>query len=435
MFQGLGKETDPMNRDLGFFPTDLDAIILSHAHIDHCGLLPLAVKEGYLKPIYCTPATRDLAMLMLEDSAGIQESEMKYLNKYRRSAGKGLLDPLYTTEDALATGALLEGRKYGEWFEVTEGVSCLFTDAGHIIGSACVHLRIEEGGKTTTLTFSGDIGRYHDPILRAPETFPQADYIIMESTYGNRLHDEVKSSVDTLYHWIEHTCLKKKGKLIIPAFSVGRTQELLYFLNQLELERRLPPIDYIVDSPLSHEVTIIVKAHHENFNDRLQDILDHDEDPFHFKGMRFTKSVEESKQLNFRREPCVIISASGMAEAGRVKHHISNNIENSRNTMLMVGYAEPHSLGGRLKKKPKEVSIFGITHEVHAEIAEMDTMSAHADYDDLLQWLECQDKSMVRQLFLVHGEYEVQQQFADRLHRKGFKEVVIPERHQPYQLD
>ncbi|HSK11657.1 MAG TPA: MBL fold metallo-hydrolase RNA specificity domain-containing protein, partial [Phnomibacter sp.] len=234
--------------------------------------------------------------------------------------------------------------------------------------------------------------------------------------------------------WIEHTCVNKKGKLIIPAFSVGRTQELLYFLNQLELEKRLPPVEYIVDSPLSKEVTMIVKAHHENFNDRLQDILDHDEDPFKFKGMRFTKTVEESKQLNFKREPCVIISASGMAEAGRIKHHISNNIENSRNTILMVGYAEPNSLGGRLKRKPKEVSIFGMKHEVHAEIAEMDSMSAHADYDDMLQWLECQDPKKVKKIYLVHGEYEVQQQFAMRLERKGFRHVEIPARHETFDI-
>lgn len=435
MFQGLGKETDTLNRDLGFDPSTLDAVILSHAHIDHSGLMPLLVKEGLLKPIYCTPATKDLATLMLEDSAGIQENEAKYINKRRAGEGKPLVQPLYKEQDALAACALLEDREYGEWFDVIEGVQCMFTDAGHIIGSACVHLKITEAGKTTALTFSGDVGRYHDAILRAPQIFPQADYVVMESTYGDKLHPAMISSIDTLLFWIEKTCIQKKGKLIIPAFSVGRTQELLFFLNQLELENRLPNTEYIVDSPLSTEVTKVVKSHKENFNGKVQEILKQDSDPFLFKGMRFTKSVEESKQLNYRRDPCVIISASGMAEAGRVKHHISNNIENSRNTILMVGYAEPRSLAGRLKRRPAEVSIFGTPHEVHAEIAEMDSMSAHADYDDLLQWLDCQDRTKIKKLFLVHGEYKVQQNFADRLTRKGFHDVEIPQLHESFDLD
>jgi len=434
MFQGLGKETDGLNRDLGFDVPSIDAVILSHAHIDHSGLLPLLVKEGLLNPIYCTPATKDLAILMLEDSAGIQEIEAKYMNKRRAGEGKPLIQPLYSQNDALACCALLTERDYSQWFDVIQGVQCMFTDAGHIIGSACVHIRVTENGKTTHLTFSGDVGRYQDAILRAPQTFPQADYVIMESTYGDKLHPAMKSSIDTLLHWIEKTCVEKKGKLIIPAFSIGRTQELLFFLNQLELENRLPNTEYIVDSPLSTEVTKVVKSHKENFNRKVQEILKTDQDPFLFNGMRFTKSVEESKQLNYRKEPCVIISASGMAEAGRIKHHISNNIENGRNTILMVGYAEPRSLAGRLKNRPDEVNIFGTPHEVHAEIAEMDSMSAHGDYNDLLQWLECQDREKIKTLFLVHGEYKVQQNFADRLTRKGFQEVIIPAQHEGFDL-
>ncbi|WP_416441944.1 MBL fold metallo-hydrolase [Phnomibacter sp. MR] len=434
MFQGMGKETVGLNSNFGFEPTAIDAVVLSHAHIDHSGLLPRLVQQGFLKSIHCTSATKDLATLLMEDSAGIQANDIKYLNKRRKQEGRPPLEPLYTEDDAKAASALLIEHPYQEWFTVTEGVECLFTDAGHIIGSACVHLRIQEEGEIKQLTFSGDIGRYKDAILRSPETFPQADYIVMESTYGNSLHNDVYSSVDVLLEWIIKTCIQKKGKLIIPAFSVGRTQELLYFLNQLDLEKRLPPVDYYVDSPLSSEATQVVKNHPENYNETLQEVLKTDADPFKFKGLHFIGSAEESKQLNYRKEPCVIISASGMAEAGRVKHHISNNIQNSRNTILMVGYCEPRSLGGRLKLKPKEVNIFGLPHEVHAEIGEMRSMSAHGDYDDMLQWLACQQTDQIKRLFLVHGEYDVQIQFADRLKRKGYKHVEIPEQHSEYVL-
>lgn len=434
LFQGLGKESDVLNKDFGFDPTDIDVMVLSHAHIDHCGLVPKLVKDGYNNKIWCTPATRDLAAILLEDSGGIQESEAKYVNKKRANEGRPYIDPLYTEEDAKAAIPYLEPVDYHQWFTILDGVEVMFTDAGHIIGSACVHLRIAEEGKTTHITFSGDVGRYRDAILRSPETFPQADYILLESTYGNKLHDEMATSPDALLDWIAKTCLQKKGKLIIPAFSVGRTQELLYTLNQLELENRLPAIDYIVDSPLSSEATAVVKRHPENFNARLQKILQSDNDPFSFKGLKFTKTVEESKLLNFRKAPCVIISASGMADAGRVKHHISNNIENSRNTILLVGYCEPHSLGGRLKLKPEEVNIFGIPHEVHAEIGEMKSMSAHGDYNDLFQYLGCQDPQQVSKVFLVHGEYDVQQDFKEKLIRKGFTDVAIPKQHQTFSL-
>jgi metallo-beta-lactamase family protein len=292
-----------------------------------------------------------------------------------------------------------------------------------------VHLKITENGKLTRLTFSGDVGRYRDVILKAPETFEQADYILLESTYGNSLHDEHHPTPDALLEWINHTCISKKGKLIMPAFSVGRTQEILYALNQLELENRLPPLDYFVDSPLSKTATAIIKSYPQYFNDHIRKVLENDDDPFDFKGLKFINSVDESKNLNYYKGACVIISASGMADAGRIKHHISNNIENSRNTILLTGYCEPNSLGGRLMRRPKEVSIFGQPHEVNAEIGEMRSMSAHGDYEDLCQFLACQDVSQVKQLFLVHGEYDVQTDFRQRLIRKGFAEVAIPELH------
>jgi metallo-beta-lactamase family protein len=305
----------------------------------------------------------------------------------------------------------------------------MYTDAGHIIGSAAVHLKINENGVTRRLTFSGDVGRYRDVILKSPEEYSQAEIILLESTYGNKLHDMTTTTPDQLLKWIEKACLQKKGKLIIPAFSVGRTQEILFALNQLELERRLPELDYFVDSPLSVEATQIVKRYPQYFNKTIQKILLSDNDPFGFKGLKFIKTVDESKMLNFRNGPFVIISASGMADAGRVKHHISNNIESSRNTILFSGYCEPRSLGGKLIAGRKEVNIFGVAHEVHAEIGSIRSMSAHGDYEDLSQFLACQDSSLVKRLFLVHGEYEVQQAFRERLMRKGFNDVEIPELH------
>ncbi|TAH03397.1 MAG: MBL fold metallo-hydrolase [Sphingobacteriales bacterium] len=429
MFQGMGKETDALNRQWGFDPKEVDVMILSHAHIDHSGLIPKLVKDGFGGKIYCTPATKELATILLEDSAEIQEDDIKYVNKRRVAEGLPYLKALYTAEDAKAAAGHFNAVEYGSWFAVDEFVEVKFTDAGHIIGSAVVHLRIKEQDKTTRLTFSGDVGRYRDVILKSPEEFDQADYIIMESTYGNSLHEMNVTTPDLLLQWIEKACVQKKGKLIVPAFSVGRTQELLYALNQLELERRLPEVEYFVDSPLSVEATEVVKKYPKYFNKTIQKVLESDDDPFGFSGLKYVKTVDQSKMLNFRNEPCVIISASGMADAGRVKHHISNNIENSRNTILMTGYCEPNSLGGRLMRGAKEVKIFGVLHEVHATVGSIRSMSAHGDYEDLSQWLSCQDEKKVKKLFLVHGEYEVQQQFKQRLINKGFADVEIPEQH------
>ena len=429
MYQGMGKETDDLNRDFGFDPSEVDYMILSHAHIDHCGLIPKLIKDGYKGKVFATPATKDLSAILMADSAGIQESDLQFVNKTRAAQGKPYISPLYVMEDAMNAVQHFELVDYGKWFTIDENVQFMYLDAGHIIGSTTVHLKITENGKVTHLTFSGDVGRYRDIILKSPEVFPQADYIIMESTYGNKLHEEITGTPDKLLEWINKTCLQKKGKLIIPAFSVGRTQELLYALNQLENENRLPDLPYYVDSPLSLEATDVMKSYPQYFNSRVQKLLLTDKDPFTFKGLKFVQSVEESKSLNYRSDPMVIISASGMADAGRVKHHISNNIENSRNSILFSGYCEPNSLGGRLKLHPKEVGIFGQPHEVHAEIGEIKSMSAHGDYNDLCQWLACQNPKQVKKLFLVHGDYDVQQDFRDRLISKGFLDVEIPARH------
>jgi metallo-beta-lactamase family protein len=434
MFQGMGKETHSLNADFGFDPKEIDAMVLSHAHIDHSGLIPRLVKQGFKGKIFCTPATKDLATILLEDSAHIQESDVKMANKRRLLEKLPLFEPLYTKADALIAIAHFEVIDYTTNFIVLDSVSCVFTDTGHIIGSAAIHLTITENNITKHITFSGDVGRYRDAILKSPEVFSQANYIIMESTYGNKLHDDTVEAPDVLLNWIKKTCIEKKGKLIIPAFSVGRTQEILYALSTLENENRLPKLDYIVDSPLSQDATEVLRHYPQYFNNTIQKIMaTGDKDVFGFTGLLFTQSQEESKMLNYRKDACVIISASGMADAGRVKHHISNNIENSRNTILFSGYCEPNSLGGRLKKRPEEVMIFGMPHQVNAEIGEMKSMSAHGDYEDLIHWLECQNKTQVKKIFLVHGEAEVQIDFKNKLNDIGFEQVEIPTLHESYE--
>ncbi len=429
MFQGMGADTDPLNRNWGFDPKEVNFLILSHAHIDHSGLIPKLVKDGFRGKIFCTPATKELTQILLLDSAEIQEDDAKFSNKRRAADNLPYVGPLYTIEDAKKCFDQFKTVEYGDWFAIDESVSVQYTDAGHIIGSAAVHLKVTENGKTSRLTFSGDVGRYRDVILRSPEVFSQADYILIESTYGNSLHDDVSTTPEQLLQWIIKACLQKKGKLIMPAFSVGRTQELLFSLNELELQKRLPPVSYFVDSPLSVEATQVMKNYPKYFNKTIQKIMETDNDPFGFAGLRYIKTVDESKSLNYFTDPCVIISASGMADAGRVKHHISNSIENSRNTILMTGYCEPHSLGGRLIAGAKEVSIYGVKHEVNAEIGAIRSMSAHGDYEDLSQFLACQDPKAVKKLFLVHGEYDVQVPFRDRLLKKGFTDIEIPEQH------
>ncbi len=434
LFQGMGKETIQLNEHLGFDPMSIDHVIISHAHIDHIGLLPRLVKQGYKGKIYCTPATASLAKILLVDSAHIQETDVNYVNKKRQKENRELVYPLYTNEDVLNVFPLFEPVAYEEHFVIAKGITLYFTDCGHILGSAAVNLKIVEQGKPVHLTFSGDIGRYRDLILRSPSTFPQADYIIIESTYGDSLHELLAVATDQLLEHVKETCLTRRGKLIIPAFSLGRTQEILYMLNRLEQEGRLPDLPYYVDSPLSVKITETMKKYPDYFNAQVKQLLTKDEDVFDFTGLHYIDNVEESIALNDSKTPCVIISASGMAEAGRVKHHIANNIGNADNTILLTGYCEPRSLGGRLKNCKDEVSIFGRKFPVRAKIAEIHSLSAHGDYEDISQWLSCQDPRLVRKLFLVHGEYEVQQQFRERLLRKGFKDIEIPEQHQQYIL-
>lgn len=433
LFQGMGDITERLNESFGFNPEKVTYMILSHAHIDHCGLLPRLVAEGFRGPIFCTPATKDLARILLLDSAKIQMQDAEYANKKIKRVEDQEM-PLYTDRDVHQTLSQFKTIPYDQDFNINPDISVRFTDAGHIVGSAAVHLKINEEGKETRLTFSGDVGRYGDLLLKSPQTFPQADYIIMESTYGDSLHVDLDPIENMLLQVITHTCLEKGGKVIIPAFSVGRTQELLYALNGLELKNKLPNVPYYVDSPLSLEATEVLRAHPEVYNNGVKEVLKVDRDIFGFKGLNFIEDVAESKALNHDPRPCVIISSSGMAEGGRVRHHIRNNISDKKNTILMVGYASPGSLAGRLIAGQKRVWLFGQEYDVIAEVQSIKSMSAHGDYEDLLQFLSVQDASRVKQLFLVHGEYDVQQHFAQRLRAAGFEKVSIPEYHQEVEL-
>lgn len=433
MFQGMGAETDALNSEFGFDAKDITCLFLSHAHIDHTGLIPKLVKEGFEGKIFCTPATKDLTEILLMDSAEIQMHEADFINKKRSAAIDEAL-PLYSIDDVIKAMQLFETVPYDEWLKVDEQVEILFTNAGHLIGSAAINLKVTENEKTTAISFSGDVGRYRSALLQPPAAFPEADYIILESTYGDKTHDIAANTIDNLFRWIKKTCIDRGGKLVIPAFSVGRTQEILYSLNQLELENRLPEVNYFVDSPLSAKATGVIKSYTSEYNERLQNILKIDEDPFHFKGLKHVETAEESRQLAEYKEPCVIISSSGTADAGRVKHHILSCVDEEPNTILMSGYCSTGSLGGQLLNGARKVEIFGDSCNVLAEIGQMKSLSAHGDQDDLARFIGCQDPEKVKKIFLVHGEYLAQQELSARLARKGFDKIEIPSMHQEFDL-
>jgi metallo-beta-lactamase family protein len=385
--------------------------------------------------MFCTPATLDMTKILLYDSARIQEGDTHFLNKKLARQNKPLIESLYTETDVEAALPHFVTVEYHTPYQIDENIELLYTDAGHIIGSAVVNLRLKDkDGNIKRITFSGDVGRYGDDIIKSPEIFPQADYIICESTYGDKLHEPSELTGKKLLDIIVDTCLKKKGNLIIPAFSVGRTQEIIYALSRLDVAHVLPPIDFFIDSPLSLEATEVTKNHPECYNESLLEFMKKDPTPFDFKNLQYIRDVEASKALNDRKEPCVIISASGMADAGRVKHHIAHNIGDQRNTILLVGYCEPSSLGARLGKGAKDVTIFGEPYKVEADIKELRSFSAHGDYEDLCQFLSCQNSNEIKKLFLVHGEYDVQQVFRSKLLKRGFKQIEIPELHQEYTI-
>lgn len=427
MYQGKGLETDSMNRKLGFNPSEIDYLILSHAHIDHSGLIPYMYKLGFRGSIICTNATRDLCALMLADSAHIQELDVKWFNKKRMRNKLPPVEPIYSVFDAEDCMKLFVGVGYNRRFVVDNQINVKFTHTGHMLGSAVVNLEITENRQLKRLAFTGDIGRPQNKILIPPAPFPDCDILITESTYGDRLHSDERESTQELLRIVNETCVNNKGKLIIPSFSVGRTQEIVFVLNELYNNGLLPRIKVFVDSPLSVNATEVFRLHTDCLNQTVRDVMKYDDDPFGFQSLRAIKNVEESKALNDLHEPCIIISASGMAEAGRVKHHIANSISNWRNTILLVGYCSPTSLGARIQEPGlRFISIFGEMHEVNARIAKIDAFSGHGDYNEMIQFLDCLDKEMIRKLFLVHGEYAVQQAYKQKLIEKNFQNIEIP---------
>jgi len=423
-----------MNRELGFDPETIDHIILTHAHIDHAGLIPYMYKRGFRGSVVCTNATRDLCSIMLSDSGFIQEHDTLTFNKRRAKKGHPLVTPIYTQNDAVACMNLFIGVPYDMNFRIHDNIKVRFTSTGHMLGSGVANIQIIENGQIKRIAYTGDIGRPFDNILAPPAPFLQADILITESTYGDRLHHDNMETEEELLRVLVETCVEKRGKLIIPAFSVGRTQEIVYVLNSFFNQGKLPRVDIFVDSPLAVNATTIFRMHPECFNKEFRHILENDTDPFGFKNLFYITKVEDSKKLNDHKEPCVIISASGMMEAGRIKHHLANNISDPKNTLLVVGYCSPETLGARIQTGIKEVSIHGIIHKVNADIRKIESFSGHGDYKEMISFLGCLEKSAVEKTFIVHGEYETQKKYAARLQTEGFRNIEIPAKGQSFDI-
>ncbi|MBZ5581504.1 MAG: MBL fold metallo-hydrolase [Acidobacteriia bacterium] len=428
LHQGRRKDADRKNRCLPFDGASIDGVVLSHAHIDHSGNLPTLVKHGFSGPIYSTPASIDLCNWMLRDTAHIQEKDAEFLNKrleHRKARGleNGPVTPLYTAEDAERTLPLLQPVPYHCPHALTPNLTYIPYDAGHILGSSCVTLHESANGALVSLAYSGDIGRPNLPIIRDPETMPPPDYLIMESTYGGRLHKSVEHVVNKLADVVNRTA-RRGGRIIVPAFAVGRTQQLVLMLHQLANEKRIPSIPIFVDSPLAINVTQVTRDHAECFDDETRAYLMHGEDPFGFSRLRYIREASESKKLNDLHGPFVVISASGMCEQGRILHHLRNNIEDPRNTVLITGFQAADTLGRKLVEKWQEVRIFGEPTRVRAEISSLDELSGHADQNELLAWIKPLAPAL-RKVFLVHGEPQQAQTVARLLDSTYGLDVAI----------
>jgi len=438
LYQGYDKEMQDFNGSFKFEPASVDALILSHAHIDHSGRIPKLVRDGFKGKIYCTHATRSLCGILLLDSAHIQEKDAQYYNKRKtRQKGVGNFTPreaLYTKQDVQMAMRQFVALPYDFAFDLMDGVRVEFRDAGHILGSATVSMRL--GGRSTEevrVGFTGDVGRPERPILRDPVAMPEMDYLLSESTYGNRDHEDLPAEKGRFLRIIKDTCEVRGGKLIIPAFSVGRTQEIVYLLDQLENEGKLSKrIPVYVDSPLAINATTIYGSHPECYDSDLHEYLLTDPNPFGFNTLTYTRKVEDSKAINSTQGPAIIIASSGMGNAGRIKHHLANHLPDARNTAFIVGYCAPGTPGARLRDGEQTIKFFGDEIPVNANVETMDSFSAHADRVELENFLSNQKSA--KNIFLVHGQEDAQQAFADRLQGAGHGEVTIPNLHQSFTL-
>ena len=439
LFQGRRQEIYDRNRNLPFEATSIDAMVLSHAHIDHSGNIPNLVKSGFKGSIVCTFATRDLCAAMLRDSGMIQERDVEYVNKKRKRKGEPPIEPIYTQVDAIRALGSFVGIGYERPYELGPGITVTLYDAGHMLGSSIVVLDIDdqETGEQRRVVFSGDLGRPEMPILRDPVFLHEADVVIVESTYGGRTHPPLEESEEDLEDLIVRT-YKRGGKLLIPAFAVGRTQQIVYTLNKLHHARDIPDLPVFVDSPLAVNITDIFRLHPEAYNDETMEYLaytDPDGDIFGFPKLRYVRQVEQSKEINFVRGPAVIISASGMVEHGRILHHLKNNIDDPNSVVLIVGWQAPHTLGRRLVDRDENVRIFGEEYRRLIRVEVLNGFSGHADHEGLVEWVGKFDRERLKHVFLVHGESEAAHALAaalrDDLHVKN---VEIPELHQSFEL-
>ncbi len=437
-FQG-GKAMEELNyMDFGFDPSEIDYMFLSHAHIDHCGRIPLLVKRGFKGNIYCTDATADLADIMLKDSGYIHEKEAEWKNRKAERAGRKFIEPLYTYKDAAASIEFLKPVLYGQTIEINEDIRVRFKDAGHILGSAIIELWIKEAGKESKIVFSGDLGVKGRPILRDPEFIEEADFVIMETTYGNRVHPNNENSVKDLIDIILRT-KERGGTVVIPSFAVGRTQELIYQLNMFYEENedyrdRLEDLTVYVDSPMATNATEIFRRNAQVFDEETKEYILKGDNPLDFKNLKFTRTSDESRMLNFDPSPKVIISASGMCEAGRIKHHLKHNLWDPKNSVVFVGYQAEGTLGRSIVNGNKDVSIFGEKIHINAEIYNLEGFSGHADREGLLEWISSFTKAP-KEIFLVHGEEKSKKDFADSIKKALGREAIVIEDFSEFDLE
>lgn len=428
LFQGRRADTYIQNLNFAHDPSRVDALILSHAHIDHCGNIPNLVKKGFNGPIFATRATADLASIMMMDSGRIQESDAIFVNRKKLARGEPLIEPLYTEADALRASDLFQGVDYDAAFEPIPGVTARFVEAGHILGSAAISLVIQEQGRSIRFWFSGDIGRYNLPLLRDPILPDAADYLLMECTYGDKRHDDPADAFNEFRTIVRRT-IKRDGKVIIPAFAVGRTQELVYNLNLMMHDGQIPHVPVYVDSPLAVNASNVFKRHPDVFDAETRWFVEEARHPaLDFKMLTYIQSVEESKALNERKDPMIIISASGMAENGRILHHLRNNIEDPRNTVCIVSWQAPYTLGRRIADREKLVKIFGEPYTVNAEVATIGGLSGHAGQDLLMKYATAV-RNTVKKVWLVHGEEKSAVPLMELLSAQMMREVFYPELH------